>query len=54
MLLLLLLLLLVLVVVAVFNDNASVGTTNSRKIKIFVDVVTTVAAPIVSQEFEFS
>jgi hypothetical protein len=40
--------------VAVFNDNASVGTTNSRKSKIFFDVVTTVAAPIVSQEFEFS
>jgi hypothetical protein len=50
-----LLLLLVLVDVAVFNNNASVVVQyeNSKKSKIFFDVVTTVAAPIVAQ-FEFS
>ena len=49
------LLLLLVLVVAVFNDNASVVVQykKSRKNKIFFDVVTTVAAPIVAQ-FEFS
>lgn len=49
------LLLLLVLVVAVFNDNANavVQYKKSRNSKIFFDVVTTVAAPIVAQ-FEFS